>query len=232
MEPDAGTIVIDGLDPRRERERIEARRRIGYAPQEAGFDDRLRVFDAIDYIGVLKGLDDTRGRRRSVFEALDRVGLAERLGERVGDLSGGMRRRLVLAQALLGSPTLLILDEPGAGSDPDERLRLREVLAERRRTTTVLLATHLTDEATVADTVFVLGAGRVLFAGSPAQLAAHAAGRVWLQVGFPPPGVRASWQQADGRHRCLGSPPPGAELAEPTLEEGYLVVQQLIATRA
>ncbi|MFW2332705.1 ABC transporter ATP-binding protein [Ilumatobacter sp.] len=229
MEPDTGTVAIDGLDPRREPERIEARRRLGYAPQEAGFDARLRVFDAVDYVGVLKGLDDTRRRRRSVFEALDRVGLAERVGERVGDLSGGMRRRLVLSQTLLGSPTLLVLDEPGAGLDPDERLRLREVLAERRRTTTVLLATHLTDEAAGVDTVIVLGAGRVLFAGGPARLAAHAAGRVWLQTGFPPPGVRATWQQADGRHRCLGHPPPDAELVEPTLEEGYLIVQELVA---
>lgn len=227
--PDAGTITIDGLDPRREQERIEARRRLGYAPQEAGFDDRLRVFDAVDYVGVLKGLDETRRRRRSVFEALDRVGLASRVGERVGELSGGMKRRLVLAQALLGSPSLLVFDEPGAGLDPDERLRLRAVLAERRRTTTVLLATHLTDEAAVADTVIVLGAGSVQFAGTPAQLAAHAAGRVWRQQGFPAPGVRASWQQADGGHRCLGHPPPGAEIVVPTLEEGYLVVQDRVA---
>ena len=229
MVPDRGTVTIDGLDPRREPERIEARRRLGYAPQEAGFDARLRVFDAVDYIGVLKGIDENRQRRRSVIEALDRVGLAERAGERVGDLSAGMRRRLVLAQSLLAAPTLLVLDEPGAGLDPDERLRLREILAERRGTTTVLLATHLTDEAASADTVVVVGAGRVLFAGRPALLAAHATGRVWRQAGFPPPAVRASWRQPDGTHRCLGHPPADAELVEPTLEEGYLIVQELVA---
>ena len=223
--PDTGTVRIDGLDPNREQERVEARRRIGYAPQDAGFDGRSRVFDAIDYLAVLKGLGADRPRRRAVFEALDRVGLADRAGDRVGDLSGGMRRRLVVAQALLGGPSLLILDEPGAGLDPDERLRLREVLAERRRTTTVLLATHLTDEAVSADTVIVLGSAGVRFAGTPGQLAAHAAGRVWMQAGFPPPGVRASWQQADGRYRCLGHPPEPADLLEPTLEEGYLIVQ-------
>lgn len=227
--PDSGSITIDGLDPRREQERVEARRRLGYAPQEAGFEARLRLFDAIDYIGVLKGLDDTRRRRRSVFEALDRVGLAGRIGDRVGDLSGGMKRRLVLAQALLGAPGLLIFDEPGVGLDPDERLRLREILAERRRSTTVLLATHLTDEAATADTVVVLGGGTVQFTGSPNQLAAQAAGRVWLQPGFPPPGVRASWQQPDGGHRCLGTAPTDATIVEPTLEEGYLVVQDQVA---
>lgn len=227
MMPDSGTVRIDGLDPNREPERIEARRRIGYAPQEAGFDARTRVFDAIDYLAVLKGLGSDRQRRRAVFEVLERVGLGERIGERVGDLSGGMRRRLVLAQALLGGPTLLILDEPGAGLDPDERLRLREILAERRRTTTVLVATHLTDEAAAADAVVVLGPGSVRFAGTPHQLAARASGRVWAEPGFPPPGVRASWQQADGRYRCLGHPPVGAALVEPTLEDGYLIVQDI-----
>lgn len=230
MTPDAGSVRIDGLDPNRERERIEARRRIGYAPQDAGFDARTRVFDAIDYLAVLKGIGPDRQRRRAVFEALDRIGLSDRAGERVGDLSGGMRRRLLLAQALLGGPALLVLDEPGAGLDPDERLRLREILAERRRTTTVLVATHLTDEAASADTVVVLDSGTVRFAGTPTQLAAHADGRVWIQRGFPPPGIRAAWQQADGGHRCLGRPPAGADLVEPTLEEGYLMVQESLPT--
>lgn len=230
MTPDSGTVRIDGLDPNREAELVEARRRLGYAPQEAGFDARTRVFDAIDYLAVLKGIGGDRRRRRAVFEVLDRVGLSDRVGDRAGDLSGGMRRRLVLAQALLGGPTLLILDEPGAGLDPDERLRLREILAERRRTTTVLVATHLTDEAASADTVVVLGSGTVRFAGTPGQLAAHATGRVWVQAGFPPPGVRASWQQADGHHRCLGHPPAGVDLVEPTLEEGYLMVQDAVPT--
>jgi ABC-2 type transport system ATP-binding protein len=231
MTPDSGTVRIDGLDPNREAELVEARRRLGYAPQDAGFDMRTRVFDAIDHLAVLKGVGADRRRRRAVFEALDRVGLSDRIVDRVGDLSGGMRRRLVLAQALLGGPTLLILDEPGAGLDPDERLRLREILAERRRTTTVLVATHLTDEAASADTVVVLGSGTVRFAGTPAQLASHADGRVWVQSGFPPPGVRASWQQADGRHRCLGHPPTGADLVDPTLEEGYLLVQDPVPAR-
>ncbi|NNE12647.1 MAG: ATP-binding cassette domain-containing protein [Ilumatobacter sp.] len=227
LEPDSGSVAIDGLDPRHEHERIEARRRLGYAPQEAGFDPRIQVATALDYIAVLKHVGDDRRRRRSVFEVLDRLGLADRAGERVGDLSGGMRRRLLVAQALLGTPTLLVLDEPGAGLDPDERLRLREVLAERRRTTTVVLATHLTDEAATADAVVVLADATVRFAGSPAQLAAHADGRVWIQSGFPPPGIRASWQLPDGRHRCLGHPPEGAAIVEPTLEEGYLLVREL-----
>lgn len=220
---DTGDVMIDGLDPNREAERIEIRRRLGYLPQGDGLDGGSRAYDVVDYVAVLKGHRDDRQRRRAVFDVLDRVGLRDRATERVDRLSGGMRRRLGLAQALLGSPTLLVLDEPGAGLDPDERLRLREILTERRRTTTTIVSTHLTDEAAISDTVIVLHGGRVRFAGSPARLAAVADGRTWLQADLPPPGVRASWRQADGRHRCLGFPPPGAALVPPTLEDGYLL---------
>ncbi len=212
LVPDRGGVRIDGLDPTREHERIEARRRLGYAPQDAGFAARLRVFDAVDYIAVLKGLGDTRHRRRAAFEALDRVGLAERAQDRVGDLSGGMRRRLVLAQALLGSPTLLVLDEPTAGLDPDERLRLRAILTERRHTSTVLTATHLTDDAAAADTVVVLDAGRASFVGKPTQLAAGGgrscvgAGRVGA-AGRPRELAAAEWPHALSRV-CPGRRPP------------------------
>jgi ABC-2 type transport system ATP-binding protein len=225
LRPSGGTIRIDGLDVEHESERIEARRRLGYAPQDAGFDHRVRVHDALDFVAVLKGITDNRARRRAVFAALRAVGLDDRARGRIGDLSGGMRRRLVTAQALLGSPSLLVLDEPGAGLDPDERIRLRELLAELRSAATVIMSTHLVDDAADADTVVVLGDGAVRFVGTPEQLAARAAGRAWLQEGFPPPGVRASWLQLDGRHRCLGTPPPGAGIVDPTLEDGFLLVR-------
>jgi ABC-2 type transport system ATP-binding protein len=225
VAPDAGSVTIDGLDPRREPQRIEIRHRLGYLPQEDGLVAGSTAFDVVDYVAVLKGHRDDRRRRRAVFEVLDRVGLRDRAGERVERLSGGMRRRLGLAQALLGAPTLMLLDEPASGLDPDERLRLREILTERRRTTTMFVSTHLTDEAAISDTVLVLDEGVVQFAGTPERLAETARGRTWVQHDLPPPGVRASWRLADGRHRCLGTPPPGADLVDPTIEDGYLTIR-------
>ncbi len=223
---DVGTddaILIDGLDPRHESDRIEIRRRLGYQPQRPSLIPTSRVFDVIDYVAVLKGHDDERARRHLVYGALESVGLADRAKDRVGDLSGGMVRRLELAQAILGRPGLLLLDEPAAGLDPDERFRLREIVAGRRHDSTVVVSTHLTDEAAVGDTVLVLIEGRLRFVGRPDALAATATGRAWIQDQAPV-GVRATWRLADGRHRCLGSPPPGVELVDPTLEDGYLLL--------
>ncbi len=216
-------ILVDGLDPRHESDRIEMRRRLGYQPQRPSLAPASRVFDVIDYVAVLKGHDDDRARRHLVYGALESVGLAERASDRVGDLSGGMVRRLELAQAILGRPGLLLLDEPAAGLDPDERFRLREIVAGRRHDSTVVVSTHLTDEAAVGDTVLVLIEGRLRFVGQPDALATTAAGRAWIQDQAPVD-ARATWRLADGRHRCLGAPPPGADLVDPTLEDGYLLL--------
>lgn len=222
-KPDDGSILIDGLDPRHESDRIEIRRRLGYQPQHPGMSPSSRVFDMLDYLAVLKGHDDQRARRHAVYRALDRVGLGDRANDKVADLSGGMRQRLALAQATYGSPSLLLLDEPAAGLDPDERFRLREIVAERRHDATVIVSTHLTDEAAVGDKVLVLLDGRLSYVGSPDSLARSAEGRTWVQD-HEPAGVRASWRQADGRYRCLGRPPAEAELVPPTLEDGYLLL--------
>ena len=221
--PDEGHLTLDGLDPRHESDRIEARRRLGYLPQEPGFHASATVADVIDYLAVLREHDDPARRRSLVVEALHAVGLLDRAADRVGDLSGGMRRRLGLAQALLGRPGLLVLDEPAAGLDPDERRRLRNIVTSRRRDTSIVIATHHVDDAVIGDRIVVLDEGRVVFDGRPDQLAEVARGRAWVQSSEPL-GARASWMQADGSHRCLGDPPPDAVLVEPTVEDGYLLV--------
>ncbi len=219
---DAGSLLMDGMNPQFEADRIEIRRRLGYLPQHHGLGGKDRVFDTMDLIAVMKEAGDERHRRAMVFDALERVDLADRAGDALADLSGGMRQRVGVAQALLTAPTLLVLDEPGAGLDPDERRRLREVLTERRHRSTVVVSTHLTDEAAHADTVVVLCEGKVRFIGAPATLAQRASGRAWVQAAEPSGPVRASWQQADGSYRCLGELPSGATPIAPTIEDGYL----------
>ena len=232
INPDEGTVLIDGLDPRHEADRIEARRRLGYLPQNPGLSASARVFDVVEYIAVLKEHTVERWRRAAVFDALERVGLADRPATKMRELSGGMRQRVALAQALLGDPPLLLLDEPAAGLDPDERFRLREIVSERRHRATVLQSTHLTDEAAVSDTILVMSAGRIVFAGPPARLANTAEGRTWLQADEPQ-SVRAYWRLANGWYRCLGNQrPPGSTPVAPTLEDGYLLLQTAVVVHA
>ena len=222
---DDGRVLVDGLDPRHASDRVEIRRRLGYLPQEPGFSERARVFDVVDYLAILNGVTDARTRRREVFAALRRTGLADRAGDRVARLSGGMRRRLGIAQAVVAHPTLLVLDEPAAGLDPDQRLGLRSLISDAADRATVVVSTHLTEEAAaISDQIVVVDDGRCVFTGTARQLAAVARGRVWTADAAPESPVRATWRLPDGRHRSVGRPPPGAALAEPTIEDGYLLL--------
>jgi ABC-2 type transport system ATP-binding protein len=132
---------------------------------------------------------------------------------------------VVLAQALLGSPQLLILDEPTTGLDPEQRASLRSVLSGIGRRATVLLATHQTEDvAALCDRVIVIAAGAVRFDGPVEELVGRARGRVWL-CDTDHGGAQVSWRTGTGRYRWLGgSPPPDGELAEPTLEDAYLLM--------
>lgn len=219
-----GAIHVDGLDVAMEPDRTEARRRIGYLPQTPAFAPRATVFDVVDYLAICKEHHHRRDRHREVRRVLDVTELADRAGDRIRTLSGGMIRRLGLAQALLGNPRLLVLDEPAAGLDPDQRLRLRDMLSHLGSTSTVVVSTHMTDEAAaIASQVVVIADGTVRFSGTPAGLTAQADGMVWLADG-PPARALRSWRLPDGRHRCIGSPPPGADVVAPTMEDGYLVL--------
>ena len=136
-----------------------------------------------------------------------RVGLADVAGKRTRALSGGMRRRLALAQALLGDPRLLILDEPTAGLDPEQRLRFRELISELGEERAILVSTHQTEDvAALCPRVVVLAEGRVLASGTPADLIDPARGRVWI-AGERDPGALVAWRTADGR------PAPGRRAA-------------------
>lgn len=228
LAPDQGTVRMLGLDPAVGNDRIRIRRRLGYLPQEPGFQRGFSVFAFIDYVAILKEMNSSRSRHEEVRRVIEAVDLTSVSGKRIRALSGGMRRRVALAAALLGDPSLLILDEPTAGLDPEQRLRFRELVSVAGEGRAVVLSTHQTEDvAALCRDVVVLHQGRVLFQGSPSDLAQHAAGRVWFAAERNP-GARLAWRLGDGRHRNLGDPPEGVETVEPTLEDGYLL---LVGTR-
>ena len=224
LAPDAGELRLLGWNPGKADERLAIRRRLGYMPQEPGFHRHFTAFEFVDYVAILKEMVDRKARHDEVRRVLGIVGLEGVMGRKIKALSGGMRRRVALAQALLGDPDLLVLDEPTAGLDPEQRLRFREMVSERSADRTVILSTHQTEDvAALCPRVVVLDEGRALFDGTPRELAEVAGGRVWLAQERAPD-AHLSWRTGDGRHRNIGQAPNGADLVEPTVEDGYLLL--------
>jgi ABC-2 type transport system ATP-binding protein len=226
LAPSEGRVQVLDLDPSDPAQRTEVRRRLGYLPQELGFPSGFTAFAFVDYLAVLKEWTSADARHAEVRRVLDLVGLADKAAKKVKTLSGGQRRRLALAQALIGQPALMLLDEPTTGLDPEQRASLRGVLAEAARTSTVLLSTHQTEDvAALCERVVVLDAGRICFNGTVRELLARADGCVWLDDD-PHPAAVSSYRTGTGRYRNVADPaPPGAELVEPTLEDAYLLLR-------
>jgi len=224
LAPDSGAVRVLGEDPAEMPGRLSIRRRLGYFPQEPGYYANLTAFDFVDYIAILKEMTERRARHDEVRRVLAEVGLDDVMHKRIKTLSGGMRRRVIVAQALLGHPELLVLDEPAAGLDPEQRLRFRETVSAVAEHHTVLLSTHQTEDvAALCQRVVVIDHGRILHDATPAALVEHARGRVWL-ADEADPGARLSWRTGSGQHRLIGDPPAGASLAEPALEDAYLLL--------
>jgi len=223
LAPSDGKIRLLGLDPSDPEPRVEIRRRLGYLPQDPGFHLSFSAFDFVDYVAILKGMTDRKGRHDEVRRVLVAVDLKAVMHQKIKSLSGGMRRRVGFAQALLGDPDLLVLDEPTAGLDPEQRLRFRELVSGAAGRT-VLLSTHQTEDvAALCPRVIVLLEGRVRFDGSPAELAGVASNRVWLDDHRHPDAL-LSWQTGTGECRNIGDPPGGAGIVDPTIEDGYLLL--------
>ena len=224
LSPDAGRLRLLGRDPADELERVEIRRRLGYVPQEAGYHEDFSAFEFVDYLAILKEMVDRSARHVEVNRVLDLVGLADVRHRKLRKLSGGMRRRVIVAQALLGHPDLLVLDEPTVGLDPEQRLRFREMLSAVGPDATVILSTHqTTDISALCQRVVVLDAGRIVFDGTPTALTTTAEGRVW-HAADRHPDAAVAWIAGDGRVRNVGVAPAGADLAEPTIEDAYLLM--------
>ena len=164
-----------GLDPGDPAERTEIRRQLGYLPQEVGFPRGFTAFAFVDYVALLKEWPQPAARHAEVRRVLDLVDLSGLGAKRIRAMSGGQRRRVALAQALLGSPSVLILDEPTTGVDPEQRVGLRTVLAELARTSIVVLSTHQTEDvAALCERVIVLDRGRIRYDGPVTDLVAQA----------------------------------------------------------
>jgi ABC-2 type transport system ATP-binding protein len=233
LRPSGGRVLVGDHDLATAGGRAEVKRVLGYLPQDLGVYPDLTAWEFLDYVALLKGIDDRTVRRRRVAELLAVVALSDVAKRRLKGFSGGMKRRIGIAQALLNDPRLLIVDEPTAGLDPEERIRFRTLLAQLAGDRTVLLSTHIVDDiAQTCRELAVLDAGRPVFRGTVADLTAVAEGRVWSVVtpGPEPEGgvIVSVLPDPDGvRYRIVAPEPPtpDATPVAPSLEAGYLALR-------
>lgn len=180
MKPTEGVAKIDDMDLQKDRAKIRAM--IGYLPQEFSTFSKLKTSEFLDYTARLAGMRESKSRNNAVDEMLETVGLYEARDRQANKLSGGMKRRLGIAQALIGEPKILIIDEPTTGLDPEERLRFRNLLADMSRNETIIiLSTHIVgDISSTCTDMALLNEGEVAFNGSPERLLEQARGHTWL----------------------------------------------------
>jgi ABC-2 type transport system ATP-binding protein len=181
QEPDSGTIAFDGHDVIADPQFL--RRRLGYLPQDFGVYPKVPAFDLLDHLGVLKGISDKARRTEQVLSLLQLTNLYDVRKRAVSTFSGGMKQRFGIAQALLGDPALIIVDEPTAGLDPEERNRFHDLLSEIGENVVVILSTHIVDDVSdLCSRMAVLAGGRVRLEGKPAELIGKLEGRVWRKT--------------------------------------------------
>jgi len=232
LEPSQGTALIEGHDIRYSKPEVRAL--LGYLPQDFGLYPTLTVVECLDYMGLLAGLSDAKDRRRRIDEVLPRVNLTEMRNRKVGALSGGTKRRLGIAQAILHDPQLIIFDEPTAGLDPEERIRVRNLLSELGGDRIIILSTHIVaDIASAAQKIAVMNKGSIIFYGNPEEMLAPVRGKAW-QVRTDDAGlavlserhtVTEVQREAGGVFaRFVADAPefPNAEPRDPNLEDAYI----------
>jgi ABC-type multidrug transport system ATPase subunit len=208
---------------------------LGYLPQDFGVYPNLSALEFLDYLAAVKSIPAAAARRR-ISELLALVNLADAANRPLGGYSGGMRQRVGIAQALLNDPQLLIVDEPTAGLDPEERVRFRNLLSELSGERIVILSTHIvSDVEAVATDIAILAHGQLLAHGSPESLLAKVTNKIW-EVVVPSaelPALRAKHLISSTAHRSDGVhvriiagsvPSPAARPLEPSLEDAYLAV--------
>ena len=232
MKPTSGEVTIDGL--RIDADRAKVRERLGYLPQYFGTYPNLTAFEFLDYMARLGHIGPAKQRTKVVEQALEDVALTKVRDKRSGTFSGGMMRRLGIAQAILAEPDFLIVDEPTVGLDPEERIRFRKILGRLSRDRAILISTHIVgDISSTCEDIAVMNFGRLLFHGPPEDLVRHAENKTWSlhvdDAGFAE--VSRQWHVVtvtpegdDLIVRIVGdeAPPPGAAAMPPTLEDAYI----------
>ncbi len=233
QDPDEGTIRLDGVDTVADKDAM--RRALGYLPQEFGFYPNLSAETTLDHFAELKGCGNRRGRRELVAHLLRQVNLHEVRRKPVGGFSGGMKQRLGIAIALLGTPKVVIVDEPTAGLDPTERNRFLNLLAEAGETASVILSTHIVEDVEeLCERVAIIASGRVVAAGDPASVIATAEGKLWRKrIGKDEVDALESSFRVIAKRLVAGrpvvtiatetDPGDGFEAVAPTLEDAYFL---------
>lgn len=229
-----GEVTIYDYDLLTEGDKV--RELLGYLPQHFHAPGQFTGRELLHYVGSMKGLLDKKERTNQVERLLEEVNLQSHANKKVKSYSGGMKRRLGIAQALLGNPKLIILDEPTAGLDPSERIRFRNVIEKLSKDYTIILSTHIiSDIESSCEKLAVLNNGEVLFQGTTDSLAEYAVNFVW-ELAVP----SAEYDQIEKEHTIIssrrekddvvfrlisnGAPDPRATLVEPTIEDGYMAM--------
>lgn len=237
LEPTSGTVMMDGQDILAEPERIWAQ--LGYLPQAFGFYPHLTGQKMLTYLLRLKGVEASQGLERLTTELLDRVNLGFAAKRKVKTYSGGMRQRLGIAQAIAGDPKLIIVDEPTAGLDPEERLRFYRLLAELATDRTVLLSTHIVEDVAVLCPRFaVIRSGKLRANTTPGEARSELSGKIFegmvenadleslRETARVTQAVLVEGRNLVRLHAPDGLVPPGFEAVAPTLEDAYLVLMR------
>jgi ABC-type multidrug transport system ATPase subunit len=237
LEPTSGSVTLDGMDVLADPRKLWGQ--LGYLPQEFGFYPHLTGQAMLDYLLRLKGVDADIGRKALVGRLLEQVNLSFAAKRRLKGYSGGMRQRLGIAQAIAGDPRLIIVDEPTAGLDPEERLRLYRILAELAEDRTVLLSTHIVEDVAVLCPRFaVIRGGKLLTVTTPGEARARLSQTIYEgQVGPDEMEALVSTRRVtqailvEGRHRVRihqtdGPPPAGFTPVGATLEDAYLLMMR------
>ncbi len=181
QEPDSGSIMLGNIDVIKQKD--EVRKVLGYLPQDFGFYPKVSAIDMLHHFAVLKGIADAKERKAVCEALLNQTNLFDARKRNLSDYSGGMRQRFGIAQALLGNPKLVIVDEPTAGLDPMERNRFHNLLSEIGENVIVILSTHIVDDVrSLCSNMVIMNQGKILLAGRPAQTIEEMKDKIWMKL--------------------------------------------------